>query len=126
MLSSTGAEASAAARFDQLATSSRQFVEKSQFVEAGACLSQMRSLMYQEMLNQPGFLVAQFQDVAGQRYLAVDKGLHEKLAEMGRRCLEEDDWRGLRRVNLELLSNQLITSASEPDTARLVGLMRSH
>ncbi|HEV2364726.1 MAG TPA: Hsp70 family protein [Caulobacteraceae bacterium] len=114
------------ARFDQLSTNARRFVDNGQFAEASTCLSQMRGLFYQELLNQPGFLVAQFQDLASERYLAVDKGVHDKLVEMGQKCLREDDWQSLRRVNGELISNRVITGPSEKDTTRLVGLMKAH
>jgi molecular chaperone DnaK len=125
-LARTGAGSSEKTRFDQLAANARRFIDAAQFTEASACISQMRGLFYQELLNQPAFLVAQFQDLATERYLAVDKGLHEQLVETGQRCARDDDWQGLRRVNIELLANRFIAGASEPETARLVGLMRGH
>lgn len=65
-----------------------------------------------------------FHDLAGERFAAVDKGLHDKLVELGRSVIEREDWDALRRVNSSLSENRFTAPPAAPVAAKLTGLVK--
>lgn len=112
-------------RFVKLASTARRQLTSGEFEAASSTVTQMRSLMFSHLLTQPAFLVAQFDRLKDERFLAVDKSLHDKLVGVGHKCIGQEDWDGLRRVIGEVVDNRFAQAETEPTNALLAGLMRA-
>jgi len=118
-------EASTKDRVAQLSATARRFLDAGNHQQAESCVNQIRSLVLAELLRLPRFMVAQFEVLSEDRFLAVDKSLHDRLVSLGRDSIGTENWEGLRRINAELAENRFAAAAVEPLTTRLVGLVRS-
>jgi molecular chaperone DnaK len=114
-----------AGRVSQLSASARRLLDDGHHDQAQACVNQIRSLVVGEMMKRPDFIEGHFERLARERYLAIDKSLHDKLVHAGLACIRSADWDGLRRVNAGLIDNHFNSASAEPLTTQLVGLMRS-
>ncbi|WP_312082819.1 Hsp70 family protein [Brevundimonas sp.] len=110
-------------RFDQLAASARQSLDKGAPREAETPIEQMRALIYRALLTIPDFLLGRFEDLAPDRAIASDKPLHDKLVEVGRACIRREDWEGLRQVTVEMQRNFVIFTPSTRQMDALSGLL---
>jgi len=111
-------------RVHQLSAAARQLLDQGEHQQAESCVNQIRSLVLGEMMRHPVFLVGHFERLAEERYVAIDKALHEKLVQAGHEAIRVDDWDALRRVNGGLIDNRFTSAPSEPLTSKMVGLVR--
>jgi len=112
------------ARVQQLSAAARQLLDRGEHQQAQSCVNQIRALVFNEMMRHPAFLIGHFERLAEERYVAIDKALHEKHVQVGLMAIKAEDWDGLRRVNVGLIDNRFSSAPAEPLTSQLVGLVR--
>ena len=59
-----------------------------------------------------------------ERYLSVDKSLHDRLVSEGRRAVAANDVDGLRRILAGMFENRLSVGGGDKVTAAMASLMR--
>ena len=112
------------ARIQQLSATARQFLDQGDHQQAESCVNQIRSLVLGEMMRQPAFLIGHFERLAEERYVAIDKALHDKHVQVGAAAIKSEDWDALRRVNAGLIDNRFAAAPSQPLSGQLAGLVR--
>ena len=112
------------ARVHQLSATARQLLDQGDHQQAESCINQIRSLVLGEMMRHPAFLIGHFEQLAEERYVAIDKALHDKHVQVGLAAIKAEDWDALRRVNAGLIDNRFAAAPAEPLTSQLVGLVR--
>ena len=85
---------------DALALGTQQSIE-----DAKRSLDELRETVRAELVKDPSFLVAAFNDKCEQRHLAFDKRLHDRLAADGERHISAKDFSGLRAVIGQMYDN---------------------
>jgi hypothetical protein len=116
---------SEATRFDQLSRTARAAMDANNIKQAENALDQMRSVMVVALLEIPDFLIDQFENLAQERVFASDKSIHDRLVEVGQRCIQNQDWSGLRQVNFGLNENRVALAPKGRSQDVLSGLMRA-
>jgi molecular chaperone DnaK len=111
-------------RLTQLSNSARRLLNDGAYDQAAACVTQMRRLVYLELTTKPVFLVTVFQDLASERFAAIDKGLHDKLVDLGRTVIDREDWDALRRVIGNLTENRFTAPPAAPVAEKLTGVVK--
>ena len=111
-------------RVQQLSASARQLLDRGEHQQAQSCINQSRVLVFSELMRQPEFLIGHFERLAEERYVAIDKALHDKLVQIGVAAIKAQDWDGLRRVNSGLIDNRFSSAPADPLTSQMVGLVR--
>jgi molecular chaperone DnaK len=112
------------ARVHQLSATARQLLDQGEHQQAESCVNQIRALVIGEMMRHPAFLIGHFERLSEERYVAIDKALHDKHVQVGLAAIKAEDWDGLRRVNAGLIDNRFASAPAEPLTTQLVGLVR--
>lgn len=112
-------------RIRQLSSTARQLLDQNNHQQAESCVNQINGLVWKELLQQPKFLIVQFEVLSEERFAAIDKALHTKLIALGQDTIRKEDWDGLRRVNFALIDNRFAAAPVEPLTSRLAGLVRN-
>lgn len=103
-------------------SSAREALLRNELKESGEALDEAKALLQTFMYQQPGFWLAQFERLTVERYKAVDKDLHDRLAERGQRAIGKNDIDSLRGIVVDLVQN-MVRGADDTDTAILSGLM---
>ena len=111
-------------RIDQLGTSVREAVGREDWSKAGQIFQQMHTVLFRSLREQPEFVIGQFHELAGERFAALDKSLHDQLVVRGERAIEADDIDELRSVIHFLANNRMVTAAPSAKIAILAGLVR--
>lgn len=114
-----------ATRFDQLSRTARAALDANDMKQAENALDQMRSVMVVALLEIPDFLIGQFENLAQERIFASDKSVHDRLVQVGQRCIQNQDWSGLRQVNFGLSDNRVALAPKGRSQDVLSGLMRA-
>ncbi|UXN75083.1 hypothetical protein N8D56_09260 [Devosia sp. A8/3-2] len=91
-------------------------------LKEGEALEESRALLQSFIYKQPDFWMVQFDRLIGERFNAVDKALHDKLAGRGQHAIDKNNVDDLRAVVIEMIHN-MIRGADETDAAILSGLM---
>lgn len=102
--------------------SARDALRRGDFQEGRHAMEEASALLNGFMLKQPAFWAAQFDSLVDFRFNAIDKMLHDRLAERGQRALNENNVDELRKVVIEMYQNTIRT-AGGGDTGILSGLM---
>jgi molecular chaperone DnaK len=110
----------------RLAGSAREALNKSgphAVDDARRSFDEIRGLLFGALAKQPGFWVARFESLAEDRHLAVDKALHDELANAGEAAIRKNDADALRNLTFRLADNQVQT-ATPAGSDVLSGLTR--
>ncbi|MHA6731964.1 Hsp70 family protein [Devosia sp. A369] len=102
--------------------SARDALRRGDFQESRHAMEEASALLNGFMLKQPAFWAAQFDSLVDSRFNAVDKALHDRLAERGQRAINADNVDELRKVVIEMYHNT-VQDAAGGDTGILSGLM---
>jgi molecular chaperone DnaK len=111
--------------FDGLFRTARQAIDDGHIPEAELALEQMNSIYYRELHRQPAFVVRFFKSIAAERFLAVDKAMHDELVAEGGRALAANEIDRLRGVIGRMLDNLLLVSTGDRTVAAMAGLMKA-
>jgi molecular chaperone DnaK len=111
--------------FDGLSRTARQAIDDGHIPEAELALEQMNSIYYRELHRQPAFVVRFFKSIAAERFLAVDKAMHDELVAEGGRALAANEIDRLRGVIGKMLDNLLLVSTGDRTVAAMAGLMKA-
>jgi molecular chaperone DnaK len=122
------AEASPAVigRMEQLAETTRRACERGDrdsFDDAERAVQEMRGVLYGILFTVPSYLAFLFRSFCEDRYLAVDRTLHDLLVKDGEEAIANDDVKGLRKALGRMMANRFEVGANKAITA-LAGLMR--
>jgi molecular chaperone DnaK len=118
------AEALAVERFDRLTRQVRESITGGNMEDATKSISEMRAICFDEARKQPGFVVNMFLELARERHVAIDKALHDRLADAGKASLERNDLNRLRAVIAQMIKNRYPIDAKDSVKVTLAGLMR--
>jgi molecular chaperone DnaK len=110
-------------RFDVLTGQVQEALRHGRADDARRSYVEMLATFLDCAKEQPRFQVEMFLGLAGERHLAIDKSVHDRLADEGEACIGREDLSGLRTVIGQILANQYPTSAKQAATAALAGLM---
>lgn len=111
-------------RIAQLADNVREAIAREDWSKAGQIFEQMRSSLFRALREQPGFVIAQFEDLASERFAALDKTLHDQLVARGEQAVASGDLDEVRSVVHYIINNRMVTSAPSTKIAVLAGLVR--
>ncbi|MBJ3786354.1 Hsp70 family protein [Devosia sediminis] len=103
--------------------SARDDLRRNDFQGSRHALEEASAMLNAFLLKQPAFWVARYENLVDARFNAIDKGLHDRLAERGEKAIRNNDVDDLRKVVFELYQNS-IRDSGEGDTGILSGLMR--
>ena len=98
------------ARFQRLAGLARDALNRGtpQAIEdARYSLNEMRAVVFSDLMRRPTFWNDFFFSVAEDRHLAVDKGKHDRLVQVGQQAISQNDLQQLRNVVWELQENMI-------------------
>jgi molecular chaperone DnaK len=112
-------------RYDRLVRQAREEIALGKIDDAKRSLSEMRSLTWEELNKQPAFVIASFRKLAQERHLAIDKALHDQVAQAGEASANRHDMNGVYSAMRQILDNRVPTSAKTGPGEGLAGLMRS-
>lgn len=112
------------ARIAQLGHNVRESVGREDWSKAGQIFEQMQTVLFRALREQPEFVVAQFHDLASERFAALDKILHDQLVARGEQAIEANDIEDLRSVIHLLINNRMVTASASAKIAILAGLVR--
>ena len=111
--------------FDGLSRTARQAIAESHVREAEQALEQMSAIYYRELHRQPAFVVRFFKYIADERFLAIDKALHDRLVAEGARALAANELDRLRGVIGAMLDNLMVVPTGDQTVAAMAGLMKA-
>jgi molecular chaperone DnaK len=110
-------------RLNQLGLSAREAIGNEDWAKARQIIEQMYSTFYNAMYEQPDFILGMFADVAGERYAAMDKALHDAIVAKGAACAEAGDIDGVRTAIRDILNNRMPNQTGAKKVAVLSGLI---
>jgi molecular chaperone DnaK len=113
-------------RMEQLAETIRRACDRGgrdSFDDAERAIQEMKALLYGILFNMPSYLAFIFHSISEERYLAVDKTLHDLLVKDGEEAIVNEDVKGLRKALGRMMSNRFEVGTNKAITA-LAGLMR--
>ena len=84
----------------------------------------MKGILYRELWRNPAFLVQMFKALGAERYLSVEKSLHDRLVSEGQRAVAANDVDGLRRVLAGMFENRFSVGGGEEVIAAMASVMR--
>ena len=91
--------------------------------EARRSLDEIRALVFSDLVKQPGFWVAMFEDFAGTRHRAIDKARHDTLCRQGEAAIAREDLDALRET-IGAMRDNMVKNVGETRVDILAGLMR--
>jgi molecular chaperone DnaK len=118
------ANAAVAERFEKLAHQAREAVAQGKIADAKRSLAEMRSVSYEELNKDPGFVINSFLKLAQERHLALDKMLHDRTVEAGKASAARQDLNGVQRAINQIIENRVPTGPKSGSSDGLAGLMR--
>lgn len=118
------ADATSAELFDRLVVTVRQSVRNGDWAEAERALKAMKGILYRALWRNPAFLVQMFKALGAERYLSVDKSLHDRLVSEGQRAVAANDVDGLRRILAGMFENRFSVGGGDKAIAAMASLMR--
>jgi molecular chaperone DnaK len=110
--------------FDRQAGTARASLRGNRMDDAERAIHEMRGMTQREMWSLPSFLIYVFKELAGERHLATDKALHQRLVKQGETAFQENDIDALRHVVAQLSNNIFSITTATGKVAALAGLMR--
>ncbi|MBN9348030.1 MAG: Hsp70 family protein [Devosia sp.] len=102
--------------------SGRDALRRGDSKESRHAMDEASALLRGFLFKQPGFWVAQYESLVDSRFNAVDKALHDRLAEQGQRAISQNDVDELRKVVAGMYQNT-VRHDEGGDTGILSGLM---
>ena len=121
----TEAEAINRGSFEGLSRTARQAICEAHIREAEQALEQMSTIYYRELHRQPAFVVYFFKHISNERFLAIDKAVHDRLVAEGGRALAANEVDRLRSVIGAMLDNLMVVPTSDRTVAAMAGLMKA-
>lgn len=110
--------------FHRLAITVRQEIRNGDMASAERALKDMNGILYRELWQSPAYLVYLYKTLSSERYLSVDKALHDELVSEGQRSLVANDVDGLRRVLAAMFENRFSVGSDEMVSNVMASLMR--
>lgn len=110
-------------RLNQLGHSAREAIGREDWTKARQIIDQMSSTFYGALYQLPEFILGMFADIAGERYAALDKSLHDNIVERGMVCVQEGDIDGVREAVRDMLNNRMLNQSGAKKAAVLSGLI---
>ena len=119
------ADTTSAESFDRLVVTVRQAIRNGDISGAERALKDMEGILYRELGRSPSYLVYLFKTLSSERFLSVDKALHDKLVSEGQRALAANDIDELRGVLSGLFENRFSVGGDNKVTAAMASLARA-
>lgn len=118
------ADTTSADLFDRLVDTVRQAIRNGDMPGAERALQEMKGVLHREIWRNPAYLVTLFETLSSERYLSIDKELHDNLVSEGRRALAANDIDGLRHVLAGMFDNFFSVGGDDKVIAAMASLMR--
>lgn len=111
-------------RLNTLLHSAREEIGNGNWKKANDLIRQAQAIFQRALYDQPGFVLAVFENVAQERFAALDKGLHDRIVAEGQAAAQAGDIDGVRQAIGRMFGNRMPTEASSKGVAMLAGLLR--
>ena len=118
------ADTTSAELFDRLVVTARQAIRNGDMSSAERALKEMDEILYRELGKNPAYLVYLFKTLSAERYLSVNKALHDKLMSEGDQALAANDIDGLRHVLARMSENRFSVGGDDKVITAMASLMR--
>jgi molecular chaperone DnaK len=121
------ADAAVSDRFDEHGLYARRALDREDekgLGEAEAHLDEMATLYSRQLWQDPGYIIALFQRLAQEPFLATDREAYDALLARGAKALERGDIDELRRTIAGLWDLQINLGGVDKDIARLATIVR--
>lgn len=110
--------------FDRLASTVRSAISANVLDDAERALKAMDGIVFRELLSQMPYLIQFFRNLAAERYLAVDKALHDLIVDDGETAAEAQDRDALRKAISRLFDNRFTVGGGDKALNTVASLMR--
>ncbi len=110
--------------FDRLVGTVQQALKNGDMQDAERALLEMVGILYRELWRSPAYVIYLFKMVSSERYLTVDKALHDTLVSEGREALTANDIDGLRHVLVAMFENRFSVGGDDKVIAAMASLAR--
>lgn len=110
-------------RLTLLGHSAREAIGREDWAKARQIIDQLYATFYNALYEQPEFILGMFADLAGERYAALDKALHDSIVQRGVACAEDRDIDGVRAAIRDMLNNRMPNQVGAKKVAVLSGLI---
>ena len=118
------ADTTSAELFDRLVVTVRQAIRNEDVSGAERALQEIEGILYRELGRNPAYLVHLFKTLSSERYLSVDKELHDKLVSEGQEAVAANDIDGLRHVLAGMFDNRFSVGGDDKVIAAMASLTR--
>lgn len=112
-------------RFEKLLATTRRAIRERDFDTARNSLDEMRSIRLKVLAESPEFLLAIFQRLGEEKFLAIDEQLHDRLVAAGIAAVKSNDVSGLRGVIGQMFANRVSGGGDATDIVELAHILGS-
>ena len=110
-------------RLKQLVSTAERSLADDDLETAERACDDLRDLVGAAIRRQPVFILAAFERAAGERYLAIDAALHDRIVQDGQKAARQGDLQALNAATFALYQNRAEADGPSGDLASLAGLM---
>lgn len=110
--------------FDRLSNNADQAAKRPNLDDLERTLREMQSICYAGLWRNPAVVLSAFKGSAEERYLAVDKELHDRLVAEGMAAMKANDTDALASVLGQIFQNQMMVGSVNQAIASTAALMR--
>ena len=110
--------------FNRLVDTVHQAIRNSDISGAERALLEMDGILYKELWRNPAYLADLFKTLSSERYLSVDKSLHDNLVSEGLRAFAAHDIDDVRRVLKAMFENRFFVGGDNKMLAAMASLTR--
>ena len=118
-----GASPTDAERHEKLLMTARRSMRERDFEAVRRSIEQMRSIRFKVLADTPAFLVAMFERLASEKFLALDEGLHDRHVSEGLSAIENADTAELRATIGRILENRVSSGGDASDIVELAHIL---
>ena len=112
-------------RHEKLLATTRRAIRERDFDTARNSLDEMRSIRLKVLSESPEFLLAIFQRLGEEKFLAIDEALHDRLVVAGIAAVKGNDASGLKGVIGQMFSNRVTAGGDATDIVELAHILGS-
>ena len=111
-------------KLQNLGANARAALAREDWSTARQVIEQMMREISRELYKQPGYILHVFEEVAEERYAAVDKALHDRHVKNGREAAQRKDFDSVRSTIGDMLRNRMPGDGGSKKAMVLASLTR--
>jgi len=111
-------------RLSTLLRSAREEISNENWSGVRQLIQQARTFFNRSLYDQPGFILAIFEQLSHERHCALDKDLHDQLVKQGLTAVEQEEVDSVREIVGMMVRNRMPSESESSGITMLAGLMR--